>query len=116
VRWHDRFMACRVLLVDDNSDFRSAARQLLERHGAVIAEADTGSPNDTGFPSTGCNVKVTFTGSASGTAMAKVTLTAKDEIGKLHSPPLVTIVNASSGGNSVGKVVSPRSTGMIDDL
>jgi len=36
-------MACRVLLVDDNSDFRSAARQLLERHGfAVVAEADTG--------------------------------------------------------------------------
>jgi CheY-like chemotaxis protein len=36
-------MACRVLLVDDNSDFRSAARQLLERHGfAVVADADTG--------------------------------------------------------------------------
>ena len=36
-------MACRVLLVDDNSDFRRAARQLLERHGfAVVAEADTG--------------------------------------------------------------------------
>jgi len=36
-------MACRVLLVDDNSDFRTAARQLLERHGfAVVAEADTG--------------------------------------------------------------------------
>jgi CheY-like chemotaxis protein len=43
VRWQDRFMACRVLLVDDNSDFRRAARQLLERHGfAVVAEADTG--------------------------------------------------------------------------
>jgi CheY-like chemotaxis protein len=36
-------MACRVLLVDDNSDFRRAARQLLERHRfAVVAEADTG--------------------------------------------------------------------------
>jgi len=36
-------MPCRVLLVDDNSDFRSAARQLLERHGfVVVAEADTG--------------------------------------------------------------------------
>ncbi|HZR96782.1 MAG TPA: response regulator transcription factor [Gaiellaceae bacterium] len=36
-------MACRVLLVDDNSDFRRAARQLLERHGfAVVAEAATG--------------------------------------------------------------------------
>jgi CheY-like chemotaxis protein len=43
VRWHDRFMACRVLIVDDNSDFRGAVRQLLERHGfAVVAEADTG--------------------------------------------------------------------------
>jgi CheY-like chemotaxis protein len=43
VRWHDRFMPCRVLLVDDNSDFRRAARQLLERHGfAVVAEAETG--------------------------------------------------------------------------
>jgi CheY-like chemotaxis protein len=36
-------MACRVLLVDDNSDFRSAARQLLERHGfLVVAEAENG--------------------------------------------------------------------------
>jgi CheY-like chemotaxis protein len=44
VRWHDRFMPCRVLLVDDNSDFRRAARQLLERHGfAVVAEAETGA-------------------------------------------------------------------------
>jgi CheY-like chemotaxis protein len=43
VRWHDRFMPCRVLLVDDNSDFRRAARQLLERNGfAVVAEAETG--------------------------------------------------------------------------
>jgi CheY-like chemotaxis protein len=43
VRWHDRFMPCRVLLVDDNSDFRRAARQLLERHGfVVVAEAETG--------------------------------------------------------------------------
>ena len=43
MRWHDRFMPCRVLLVDDNSDFRNAARQLLERHGfAVVAEAETG--------------------------------------------------------------------------
>ena len=37
-------MPCRVLLVDDNSDFRRAARQLLERHGfAVVAEAETGT-------------------------------------------------------------------------
>jgi CheY-like chemotaxis protein len=36
-------MPCRVLLVDDNSDFRNAARRLLERHGfAVVAEAETG--------------------------------------------------------------------------
>jgi CheY-like chemotaxis protein len=43
VRWHDRFMPCRVLLVDDNSDFRAVARQLLERHGfLVVAEAETG--------------------------------------------------------------------------
>lgn len=36
-------MPCRVLLVDDNPDFRRAARQLLERHGfLVVAEADTG--------------------------------------------------------------------------
>jgi CheY-like chemotaxis protein len=43
VRWHDRFMPCRVLLVDDNSDFRTVARQLLERHGfVVVAEAETG--------------------------------------------------------------------------
>ena len=42
-RWHDRFMPCRVLLVDDDSDFRRAARQLLERHEfAVVAEAETG--------------------------------------------------------------------------
>lgn len=43
MRWHDRFMPCRVLLVDDNGDFRRAARQLLERHGfLVVAEAETG--------------------------------------------------------------------------
>jgi CheY-like chemotaxis protein len=37
-------MPCRVLLVDDHSDFRRAARQLLERHGfAVVAEAETGA-------------------------------------------------------------------------
>src|SRR6266536_3099640 len=36
-------MPRRVLLVDDNSDFRTVARQLLERHGFVIvAEAETG--------------------------------------------------------------------------
>jgi CheY-like chemotaxis protein len=36
-------MPCRVLLVDDNSDFRRAARRLLERHGfAVVAVAETG--------------------------------------------------------------------------
>ena len=36
-------MPCRVLLVDDNSDFRAVARQLLERAGfLVVAEAETG--------------------------------------------------------------------------
>jgi CheY-like chemotaxis protein len=36
-------MPCQVLLVDDNCDFRSAARLLLERHGfSVVAEAETG--------------------------------------------------------------------------
>jgi len=36
-------MPCRVLIIDDNPDFRSAARQLLERHGfVVVAEAETG--------------------------------------------------------------------------
>ena len=36
-------MPCRVILVDDNSDFRRAARLLLERHGfAVVGEAETG--------------------------------------------------------------------------
>lgn len=36
-------MPCRVLVIDDNPDFRSAARQLLERHGfLVVAEAETG--------------------------------------------------------------------------
>jgi DNA-binding NarL/FixJ family response regulator len=43
VRWHDRFMPRRVLVIDDNPDFRSAARQLLELQGfVVVAEADTG--------------------------------------------------------------------------
>ena len=36
-------MPRRILIVDDNSDFRAAARQLLERHGfVVVAEAETG--------------------------------------------------------------------------
>jgi len=36
-------MPRRVLIVDDNADFRTAARQLLERHGfVVVAEAETG--------------------------------------------------------------------------
>ncbi len=36
-------MPRRVLVIDDNPDFRSAARQLLERHGfVVVAEAETG--------------------------------------------------------------------------
>jgi len=36
-------MPCRVLIVDDNGDFRAVARQLLERHGfVVVAEAETG--------------------------------------------------------------------------
>jgi CheY-like chemotaxis protein len=37
-------MACRVLVIDDNPNFRSVARQLLERHGfVVVAEAGTGT-------------------------------------------------------------------------
>jgi CheY-like chemotaxis protein len=37
-------MSCRVLIVDDNSDFRAAARQLLERKGfVVVAEAESGN-------------------------------------------------------------------------
>jgi len=37
-------MPRRVLIVDDNADFRAAVRQLLERHGfVVVAEAETGS-------------------------------------------------------------------------
>lgn len=36
-------MPRRVLIIDDNSDFRTVARQLLERHGfLVVAEAETG--------------------------------------------------------------------------
>jgi len=36
-------MPRRVLIIDDNPDFRTAARQLLERHGfVVVAEAETG--------------------------------------------------------------------------
>jgi CheY-like chemotaxis protein len=32
-----------VLIIDDNPDFRTVARQLLERHGfVVVAEAETG--------------------------------------------------------------------------
>jgi two-component system response regulator EvgA len=37
-------MCRRVLIVDDNSDFRAAARQLLERKGfVVVAEAESGN-------------------------------------------------------------------------
>src|SRR6266545_1532414 len=43
MRWHGHCMPRRVLIIDDNPDFRTAARQLLERHGfAVVAEAETG--------------------------------------------------------------------------
>jgi DNA-binding NarL/FixJ family response regulator len=43
LRWHDRFMPRRVLIIDDNNAFRAAARRLLERHGfVVVAEAETG--------------------------------------------------------------------------
>ena len=36
-------MPRRLLIIDDNTDFRTVARQLLERHGfVVVAEADTG--------------------------------------------------------------------------
>src|SRR4051794_30065809 len=41
---HDPPMWRRVLIVDDNSAFRAAARQLLERNGfVVVCEAATGS-------------------------------------------------------------------------
>lgn len=37
-------MRCRVLIIDDNSAFRAAARRLLEQSGfTVVAEAETGS-------------------------------------------------------------------------
>ena len=37
-------MPRRVLIIDDNTAFRAAARQLLERHGfVVVAEAETGA-------------------------------------------------------------------------
>jgi CheY-like chemotaxis protein len=37
-------MCRRVLIIDDNGDFRAAARQLLERSGfVVVAEAGTGT-------------------------------------------------------------------------
>jgi len=37
-------MLRRVLIIDDNPDFRTAARQLLERHRfVVVAEAETGT-------------------------------------------------------------------------
>ena len=36
-------MPRRLLIIDDNTDFRTVARHLLERHGfVVVAEADTG--------------------------------------------------------------------------
>jgi CheY-like chemotaxis protein len=36
-------MPVRLLIIDDNTDFRKVARHLLERHGfVVVAEADTG--------------------------------------------------------------------------
>ena len=41
---HDPLMCRRVLIVDDNSAFRAAARQLLERGGfVVVAEAGSGT-------------------------------------------------------------------------
>jgi CheY-like chemotaxis protein len=44
MRRHDRLMPRRVLIVDDNTGFRTAARRLLERRGfVVVAEAETGS-------------------------------------------------------------------------
>ena len=43
MRRQDRLISRRVLIIDDNSDFRRAARLLLERHEfVVVAEADTG--------------------------------------------------------------------------
>jgi len=42
--WHDQPMEHRVLIVDDNGEFRAAARWLLERAGfAVVAEAGSGA-------------------------------------------------------------------------
>lgn len=42
--WHDQSVPRRVLIIDDNSGFRAAARQLLERAGfVVVAEAASGS-------------------------------------------------------------------------
>jgi DNA-binding NarL/FixJ family response regulator len=39
-----RFMGRRVLIIDDNTPFRAAARQLLEREGfVVVAEAGDGA-------------------------------------------------------------------------
>jgi CheY-like chemotaxis protein len=38
-------MCRRVLIVDDNSDFRAAARQLLERNGGFVIVAEAGSGN-----------------------------------------------------------------------
>src|SRR6266508_6393144 len=41
--WHDPSMRRRVLIIDDNSAFRAAVRQLLERDGfVVVAEAGDG--------------------------------------------------------------------------
>jgi CheY-like chemotaxis protein len=43
-RRHDPFMRLHVLIVDDNSAFRAAARRLLERGGfVVVAEAGNGN-------------------------------------------------------------------------
>jgi DNA-binding NarL/FixJ family response regulator len=44
VRGQDLFMGRRVLIIDDNTAFRAAARQLLERGGfVVVAEAGDGA-------------------------------------------------------------------------
>jgi CheY-like chemotaxis protein len=42
--WHDQPMERRVLIIDDNSAFRTAAGRLLERAGfVVVAQAGTGA-------------------------------------------------------------------------
>ena len=43
VEEHPRLKGCRVLLVDENADVRSAAHDLLDRYGCVVETAPTGA-------------------------------------------------------------------------